>query len=181
VSVSNASYEQRVHEALRDLGVPLDLVRRRKLPLCSEATSLVVVEVDARGRELRLSPAAAAAWTKMKSAAAGESVALHLISAFRSFDRQCDIVREKLQCGQSIAEILSVSAPPGYSEHHTGRAVDIGASADDPLEEAFERSDAYAWLAANASEHGFYLSYPRGNPFGYRYEPWHWVHRPRVS
>jgi zinc D-Ala-D-Ala carboxypeptidase len=177
VSVANASYEQRVHEALRVLGIPLDLVRQRNLPLCSEAPSLVVVEVDARGRELRLSPAAAEAWTKMKTAAAGQGVALHLISAFRSFDRQCDIVREKLAGGQSIAEVLSVSAPPGYSEHHTGRAVDIGASGDDPLEAAFEKSDAYAWLAANASEHGFHLSYPRGNPFGYRHEPWHWIHR----
>ena len=177
MSVASTSYEQRVGDALRDLGIPLDVVRERNLPLCTEAPALVVVEVDARGRELRLCPSTAEAWRRMKAAASGAGLALHLISAFRSFDRQCDIVREKLAGGQSITEILSVSAPPGYSEHHTGRAVDIGASADDPLEEAFERSEAYAWLAANAADHGFHLSYPRGNPYGYRYEPWHWIHR----
>jgi D-alanyl-D-alanine carboxypeptidase len=177
VSVSGATYAQRVQAALRDLGIPPDTLRTRNLPLCSEASSLVVVEIDARGREQRLIPAAADAWRAMKAAAASEGVALHLISAFRSFDRQCEIVREKLAGGQSIGEILSVSAPPGYSEHHTGRAIDIGASADDPLEDGFERSAAYAWLAVNASKHHFHLSYPRRNRYGYRYEPWHWLHR----
>ena len=113
----------------------------------------------------------------MKAAAAEAGVGLHLVSAFRSLDRQCEIVRDKLAGGQSLDEILAVSAPPGYSEHHTGRAIDIGSRPDDPLEEAFERSDAYAWLGPNASRYGFFLSYPRENRYGYRYEPWHWLHR----
>ena len=171
------SYEARVRAALRDLGIPLALVRRRNLPLCPEAPSLVVVSVDAQGREQRLTPTAANAWRKMKAAAAEAGVALHLVSAFRSLERQCEIVRDKLAGGQSLDEILSVSAPPGYSEHHTGHAVDVGASPDDPLEETFERSDAYAWLAANAGRYGYALSYPRHNRYGYRYEPWHWIHR----
>ena len=113
----------------------------------------------------------------MKRAASEAKVELYLVSAFRSFDRQCEILRAKLAAGQSLDEILGVSAPPGYSEHHTGRAADIGASADDPLDEAFDRTDAYAWLLANAGRFGYALSYPRGNPYGYRYEPWHWLHR----
>jgi D-alanyl-D-alanine carboxypeptidase len=156
VSESGASYEECVHKALRDLGIPLDLVRRRNLELCTEAPSLVVADVDARGREQQLSPAAAQAWTTMKAAAAGTGIALYLISANRS-----------------------VSAPPGYSEHHTCRAIDIGASPADPLEEAFEGSEAFKWLVANAPRHGFHLSYPRDNRYGYRYEPWHWLYRDR--
>lgn len=187
---ADPSYEERVDAALRDLGIPVDLIRRRHLKLCAEARTLVVAEVDVRGREQRLSPAAAGAWAAMKGAAARAGVGLYLISAFRSLDRQCEIVRGKLAHGLSICDILSVSAPPGYSEHHTGRALDIGATPDDPLEESFERSEAYAWLVANARSHGFRLSYPRGNRHGYRYEPWHWLHRgtkgspstaPRVS
>ena len=174
---SARSYEDRVRAALDALGIGLEIIRARSLPVCVEARGLVVAEVDARGREQRLVPAAADAWKAMKSAAARTGVGLHLVSSFRSFDRQCEIVREKLAAGQSLEEILSVSAPPGYSEHHTGRAVDIGASPDDPLEEAFERSHAYAWLAGNASRFGYLLSYPRGNRYGYRYEPWHWMHR----
>ncbi len=175
--LSASSHDERVRAALAALGIRLDVIRERGLPVCVEAHGLVVAEVDARGREQRLSPAAAAAWKAMKSVAAETGIGLHLVSAFRSFERQCEIVRDKLAAGQPLDEILSVSAPPGYSEHHTGRAVDIGASPDDPLEEAFERSDAYAWLAANASRYGYFLSYPRGNLYGYRYEPWHWMHR----
>jgi D-alanyl-D-alanine carboxypeptidase len=117
----------------------------------------------------------------MKSAASGVGIQLYLVSAFRSFDRQCEILRAKLAAGQALEDILGVSAPPGYSEHHTGRAVDIGASADDPLDEAFERTDAYRWLAANAARFGYALSYPPENRYGYRYEPWHWLHRSIAS
>jgi D-alanyl-D-alanine carboxypeptidase len=171
------SYDERVRAALAAFGIPEELVRERGLPLCAEARRLVVAEIDARRREQRLVAPAAAAWKRMKAAAADARVALHLVSAFRSFERQCEIVRDKLAAGQSLDEILAVSAPPGYSEHHTGRAIDIGARPDDPLEEAFERSAAYAWLAANAARYGYFLSYPRGNRYGYRYEPWHWLHR----
>jgi len=176
--VPNASsYQERVQAALEALGIPLELVCARSLPLCAEAETLVVAEIDARGREQRLAPAAASAWGRMKAAAAHTGVDLHLVSAFRSFDRQCEIVRDKLAGGQSLEQILAVSAPPGYSEHHTGRAVDIGSKPDDSLEEAFEESEAYAWLSLHASRYGYFLSYPRGNRYGYRYEPWHWFHR----
>lgn len=172
-------YEERVRAALAELKIPPELPRERGLRLCSEARALVVVEIDARGREQRLIPAAAAAWRAMKAAAAEADVALHLVSAFRSFERQCEIVRAKLAAGQSLDRILEVSAPPGYSEHHTGRAVDIGASANDPLDETFDATAAYGWLTLNAARHGFALSYPRGNRYGYRYEPWHWLYDPR--
>jgi D-alanyl-D-alanine carboxypeptidase len=169
-------YERRVLEALAELKIPPDLPRQRGLRLCPEGSALVVAEVDARGREQRLVPAAATAWRGMKAAAAEADVALHLVSAFRSFEQQCEIVRAKLAAGQLLERILEVSAPPGYSEHHTGRAVDIGAFVNDPLDEAFDATAAHAWLTRNAARYGFALSYPRGNRYGYRYEPWHWLY-----
>ena len=172
-------YEQRVRAALAALTIPPELPRERGLRLCPEARMLVVAEVDGRGREQRLAPAAAAAWRAMQAAALEADVALHLVSAFRSFERQCEIVRAKLAAGQSLVRILEVSAPPGYSEHHTGRAVDVGASPNDPLDESFAGTAAFAWLTRNAARHGFVLSYPRGNRYGYRYEPWHWLYDPR--
>jgi len=172
-------YAERVRAALTALQISPDLPRERGLRLCPEARALVIAEIDARGREQRLVPAAASAWRAMKAAAADADVALHLVSAFRSFERQCEIVRAKLAAGQSLERILEASAPPGYSEHHTGRAVDIGASASDPLDEAFDTTVAYAWLTRNAAGYGFALSYPRGNRYGYRYEPWHWLYHPR--
>jgi zinc D-Ala-D-Ala carboxypeptidase len=170
-------YEKRVSGRLAELGVPPDLIRNRRLPLCVEAQDLVVAEIDIHGREHRLVPPAAEAWKKMKAAASEGGVAMQIVSAFRSFDRQCEIIREKIAAGQTMEQILSASAPPGYSEHHTGRAVDIGGSADDPLEEDFERTPAYAWLAHNAARFEFFLSFPRNNMYGYQYEPWHWIYR----
>jgi D-alanyl-D-alanine carboxypeptidase len=73
-----------------------------------------------------------------------------------------------------IDEILLVNAIPGYSEHHTGRALDLHAGDGKPLETAFENHPAFSWLCDHAAEFNFHLSYPRGNPDGINYEPWHW-------
>ena len=172
-----SDYQERVNAALAELGIPLELVRKRGLPLCFEAEELVVAEIDMLGREHRLAAAAADAWGKMKAAAYADGTGLQIVSAFRSFDRQVDIIRRKIEAGQTVEEILSVSAPPGYSEHHTGCAVDIGTLGCDSLEEVFEQSQAFAWLTKNAALHSFFMSFPRDNAYGYRHEPWHWTYR----
>src|SRR5690606_38685754 len=68
----------------------------------------------------------------------------------------------------------TVNAAPGYSEHHGGDALDIGTTGESPAEESFEHTAAFAWLQAHAGRFGFALSYPRDNPHGITYEPWHW-------
>ena len=106
---------------------------------------------------------------------------LLLVSAFRSIARQHEIVAAKLARGQQLDAILQVSAAPGFSEHHTGRAVDIGTPDSPALEEVFEQTPAFAWLQANAACFGFVLSFPRGNACGYLYEPWHWCYRQETA
>ena len=91
-----------------------------------------------------------------------------------AFQRMLGIVRRKRERGQSIDEILAVSAAPGYSEHHSGRALDVTAPGFAAVEEAFERSATFAWLVEHAQRFGFAMSYPRGNRHGIAYEPWHW-------
>ena len=170
-------YRERVNSALAELGIPLESIRKRGLPLCFEAEELVVAEIDILGREHRLAPAAAEAWKKMKAAANEGGVGLQIVSAFRSFNRQVDIIRRKIEAGHTVDEILTASAPPGYSEHHTGCAVDIGTLGCDSLEEVFEQSEAFSWLAGNASLYRFFMSFPRDNAYGYLNEPWHWAYR----
>ena len=68
-----------------------------------------------------------------------------------------------------------MSAAPGYSEHHTGRAIDITTPGTQPLEPAFETTPAFEWLTGSAHEFGFRMSYPRNNRHGIAYEPWHWA------
>lgn len=163
-----------IRALLDSLDVPLEALERRALVHCPEARVLEVAEVGADGREHRLAPEAAAAWRRMRDAAAADGVQMHIVSAFRSVERQAQIVRAKLDKGLPLEAILEVSAAPGFSEHHSGLAVDLGTPGQEPLTEAFEETAAFRWLTANAGAHGFRLSYPRGNSQGYAYEPWHW-------
>ena len=168
-------YVERIGAVLKELGIPVGDPERRGFLLQPEATDLVTARVPKDGRELKLVPAAAAAWQALATAAAAEGVTLLLISGFRSVEHQHQILAKKLAAGQTLEEILRVNAAPGYSEHHTGRAVDIGTPGCPPLEEAFEDTAAFAWLSRNAGAAGFRLTYPRGNPQGVIYEPWHWL------
>jgi len=99
---------------------------------------------------------------------------IEAISGFRSHAYQLGIFRRKMARGQSISQILSVNAAPGFSEHHSGRALDIGTPGEPAAEESFERTAAFAWLQDRAATFGFRMSYPRDNPHGIVYEPWHW-------
>lgn len=159
-----------------ELPIPRELVAARGLCEYAEAACLELVATDADGRQHFLAPPAAAAWRALQAAAAQDGIELLLVSAFRSVARQAALVRRKLDCGASIEEVLTVCAPPGYSEHHTGCAVDVGAPGCALLEIEFERTPAFAWLMRRAGEHGFRLSYPRNNRGGYQYEPWHWCY-----
>lgn len=159
---------------LAQFGISKASLAARGLCRYQEAVELELVQVDDDGREHYLVSQAAAAWRSMKAAASGDGIDLVVASAFRSIARQALIIERKLDAGLDIASILEVSAPPGYSEHHTGRAVDIVTPGMLVLEPEFESTAAFAWLSENANGFGFYLSYPADNRCGYRYEPWHW-------
>jgi D-alanyl-D-alanine carboxypeptidase len=161
-------------ELFADLGIPRDYGRDPRRPKFAEATELTDVEPNVVGTMQRLAPETATAWRKMKASAADDGVQLLIVSGFRSIRHQADIIRRKLAAGQSIAAILAVNAAPGYSEHHTGRAIDIATPATRPLTAEFEGSPAFIWLQANAGAFGFRMPYGRGNRFGFDYEPWHW-------
>ena len=164
-----------LRELHQELGIPEDYGLDRARPVFEEATELVEVGPNLVGRMQRLTPATAREWAAMQAAAAQDGVTLLIVSGFRSIDYQARLIRKKINAGQSLSEILSVNAAPGHSEHHTGRAVDIASPGSRPLTEEFEDSDAFRWLQANAATYGFSMSYPRDNPAGFVYEPWHWA------
>jgi D-alanyl-D-alanine carboxypeptidase len=144
------------------------------MPRCPEAEDLCEVGPDAFGREVLLTPDAAKAWFAMKSAAEGDGTRLLLLSGFRSLERQAGILKRKLAAGETLEQILRVNTYPGFSEHHTGRAVDLGSHDCEHLSEVFETTNEFRWLLSRANGFGFSLSYPRSNGFGIAYEPWHW-------
>lgn len=164
----------RVKALLAALRIPLESIAARSLVFHPEALNLVVAEIGDSGKEHLLVPAAADAWRAMKTAASADGIVISIVSAFRTIDRQAEIVRAKLEKGLSLESILCVSAPPGYSEHHSGRAIDLTTHGVRPLEQEFEHTDAFRWLSRNAARFGFVLSFPPSNRYGYAYEPWHW-------
>ena len=164
----------RIHASL---GITPALLAGRALRLYEEAQELVSAEKAPNGRVHFLLPDAAAAWRTMKVAAQADGIDIHILSGFRSIARQGELIQVRLDGGMAIGDVLKILAPPGYSEHHTGRAVDVSTQGIKALQLEFESTPAFAWLAAHAAAFGFTLSFPRDNPAGYDYEPWHWCHR----
>jgi len=167
-------------EMLDELGLPEDYGLKHRMRLVPEASTLVPIGRDLFNRDQRLTPAAATAWNRMQTAAASRGVELQLVSAFRTVSYQANLFQRKLDEGQSVKKILSVTAAPGYSEHHSGRAIDLSTPGNKPLDEVFAESKAYQWLKSNAGIYGFKESYPRNNRHQIQWEPWHWCyhHRP---
>lgn len=168
----------RLHERLDALGLDDGYGQRTGLPLVAEPEWLSLAGFDRYRRPLWLHPNAARAWDHMRQAALADNVVLDAISGYRSHDYQLGIFERKRARGQTVADILAVNAAPGYSEHHSGLALDIGTPDEPPAEESFEATPAFAWLGRNAAGYGFAMSYPRGNPHGIVYEPWHWHWHP---
>lgn len=167
-------YERRIAAILSDLGIDETGLRA---PLQIETAQLVSLGEDVFGREQLATPATAEGWARMRDAASESGVILDLVSAWRSVDYQSRLIRKKLEAGQVMDDILCVNAAPGFSEHHTGRALDLNTPGCEPLTEAFETTVAFDWLTRYAAEFGFVMSYPRDNPFGIIYEPWHWAYQ----
>lgn len=164
-----------LRELHTELGIPGDYGSDGAKPAFEEAVDLVDVGPNPDGRKQSLTSATAISWREMQAAARHDGITLLLISGFRSIEYQAGLIRRKLEAGQSLSEILSVNAAPGYSEHHTGRAIDLAVPDAKPLTEEFELSAACAWLEKNAASFGFSMTYPRENRQGFVYEPWHWA------
>ncbi len=121
--------------------------------------------------------AAAEKFNQMMDAAAADGIALVPLSGFRSVSEQEAIFFDvKAERGEDPTKRAEVSAPPGYSEHHTGYAVDLG-DGNHPgsdLQFDFEDTAAFKWLEENAAYYSFEMSFTKNNSMGVSYEPWHW-------
>jgi len=175
--MQDSAYQHRIHLELARLGIPMHWIIDKQLPFYPEANELVVAEADDRGREYLLTPLANGAWQQMKQQAMRDGIVLEIVSSFRTIERQIEIIQNKIDRNMPMDVILTLSAPPGYSEHHTGRAIDINTPGCAPTEPAFADTAAFAWLCRHASRFDFALSYPEGNTLGFIYEPWHWCHQ----
>ncbi|WP_218081351.1 M15 family metallopeptidase [Anthocerotibacter panamensis] len=123
-----------------------------------------------------LRDSAARQYTRMAAAARRDGVVLVPISGFRDLKYQENLFNRNVVRYGGVEEARKISAPPGYSEHHTGYALDLGdgKAPNTTLQASFERTAAFRWLKANAKRYSFEISFDRGNPQAVSYEPWHW-------
>ena len=138
------------------------------------ASELQAISSDGR---LRLRVAAAEKFRQMQADARANGIILQPISAFRSVAEQESLFfGVKEQRNQLASQRAEVSAPPEHSEHHTGYAIDLGDGRTPAanLKPSFENTAAFQWLKNNANRYSFEMSFPRDNPQGISYEPWHW-------
>lgn len=127
-----------------------------------------------RGTGQYLRAEAAASLNTLFNAASAAGKPLTVVSAFRSYQTQVSTYNYYVsQYGEAYAS--TISARPGYSEHQTGLAVDVGNTYNCGLSTCFGSTPEGQWVAANAWHYGFIVRYPDGytGTTGYAYEPWH--------
>ena len=129
-------------------------------------------DLSAIGNGQLMRAEAAQAFLSLQTAAKSAGYSLVAESGYRSYSTQVSVYNSEVKTyGQAKAD--SESARPGYSEHQTGWAVDIGTPGC--FEDCFGTKPDSKWLLANAYTYGFVLRYPsdKSDITGYRNEPWH--------
>lgn len=111
------------------------------------------------------------AFIKMYKVAKKDGYDLVINSSYRSYEEQeetCDTYRELY--GKNY--VLNYVAMPGFSEHQTGLAFDIGSRNSN----VFAESEEYEWIRENAHKYGFIQRFPSKYEAitGFRAEPWHY-------
>ncbi len=160
---SNFNFQTERNQDNRILGhLPYKEIPKEKLVLIEPN---IKVHIDMRDSLL-----------KMREEAKKDGIYLVFLSGYRSINLQNDIFFSlKSIRNQEAAERARVSAPPGYSEHSTGFAIDIGDATqrETDFETNFENTDVFSWLIKNAAKFHFKLSFNKDNKY-IDYEPWHW-------
>ncbi|MGN6743139.1 MAG: M15 family metallopeptidase [Amnibacterium sp.] len=136
---------------------------------------LVPVDVPHTNAPILQKPAALAV-ERMFAAARADGIHLASNSTYRPYDDQRRIYDGDVQ-NLGVAGADRLTARPGYSEHQTGLAIDIGTgSGRCDIDPCFGGTPEGRWLAANACHYGFVLRYPQGQEpvTGIEFEPWHY-------
>jgi LAS superfamily LD-carboxypeptidase LdcB len=166
-----------------------------------DQTTLIGVRTYTQPQSAQLAAEVAQSWIELEQAATAEGIGLQLNSGYRSEMQQRELFTSRLrdnsfvvigreltsgdvttQVGQNIVRTtLEMTAPPGYSKHHTGHTIDLGYRYNNGQRAgSFEDSPGYAWLSANnyynAKRFGFVPSYPLGvELIGPEPESWEYV------
>ncbi len=157
-----------------------DLWRGRALDSTALATPDMLVQLPQESTfedyRIYVLPVTRNAFAAMAAAALKDSVILIADSGWRSLSFQRRIIRTRMAAGDSFEEVLNSVAPPGYSEHHTGRTLDLC-----PSEAQFAFTPTYFWLTEHAASYGFHETLPEDPKAPLTWESWHWTYIPQTD
>lgn len=152
--------------------------KTHKLPDDYEAKLPLITVKNSFGKEFQIEPETYRHFEQLRTALKQKGIQVELDSVYRSVARQKEIVAEFTQ-KYGADYVKQYVAVPGYSEHHTGLAVDICLVVDgkiiDDNDEMIAQKEIFAQIHPLLADYGFILRYPQGkeNLTGYSYEPWH--------
>lgn len=125
---------------------------------------------------------------QLRAALLEEGIDIELDSVTRSVAEQQELWDNwMVEYGEDY--VHKYVAVPGYSEHHTGLAIDVCLEKDgkriDDNDDMIAERDIFAKVHAKLAEYGFILRYLEGKDAitGYSYEPWHlrYINDPTVA
>ncbi len=135
-----------------------------------------LVELDdsckVSGKSVKLVKEAADAFKKLSDDARALEYYIIGMSGYRTYAYQESLYNRYLQ-NDTQENVDTYSARPGYSEHHTGLALDV--QTDSVSFSNFGQTKEYEWLLDNAHRYGFVIHYTSENQWitGYMPEEWH--------
>jgi D-alanyl-D-alanine carboxypeptidase len=110
----------------------------------------------------------------LREAAEANGTPISILAGYRSYQRQQDLFDRRVdELGAS--EAGSRVARPGHSEHQLGTTIDVTSAGLGDVDQSWGASPAGQWIASNAHDYGFILSYPAeaADRTCYDFEPWH--------
>ena len=159
-------------ETVTKFSIDMLVNKHRNLEEDFVPSDLTNISIDYASRDdLQCSRLALNAFIEMSRAAEADGYGLIINSAYRSYQDQVELTNFYLDAyGQSYVD--KYVAKPGYSEHQTGLAFDIGSRTTN----VFANSKEYQWMQDNAYKYGFVMRYDERyeDLTGFRKEPWHY-------
>lgn len=117
---------------------------------------------------------AADAFDKMAADANRDGIFFKVTHGYRTFEKQAELIKKCIE-KKGMKETMKIAAPVGFSEHHTGLAMDVSGMVKEDGTAVTENKDALKWIAENCYKYGFMIKNLKGKEHitGTSYEPWH--------
>ncbi len=181
-TASNETTESKQTETTEEKASVIDYMvlvnKENALPDKWEDEVSLTKSTNSLGDEVQTESRAYDAYLELKKDLEADGVYVDLDSAFRGVEAQKKIVEDfTKKYGETY--VKQYVAVPGFSEHHTGLALDLYLNIDGKdvymNEDMVEYPEIWEKIHAKLADHGFILRYLEGKESvtGFNYEPWH--------